>query len=931
MGSGRIELPTRAWLRWPQKLSCIGAPMILPFIIAGLVAGAVYGLAAVGLVLTYRTSGVFNFAHGGLATISAYTFYSLHVELNWPWPYAAAVSVFGVGALVGLIFERLSKAVGGKNLASQVACTVGVLLVAEAVIVLTYGVEQTRIVPTFLMQGQFTVDGVVIQNSELITFLVACAAVGGLYLWFRLTRTGSAMRAVVDDPDLLELAGTNATSVRRLSWIVGSCFAAMSGVLFSSLLPLDPVQLTLLVVSAFGAASIAAFTSLPVSFAAGLALGVLADVATKYFTAGILAGIPSSMPFIFLIIVMLVFPKKYLVERSVVTPSARPSWVTPPAFQVIFGGAVVAFLLTVPFFAGIHLTDWTVGVANILLFLSLGLLVRTSGQVSLCHVSFLAIGACAFADFSFNLHLPWAVALVLACVVVIPVGAVLAIPAIRLSPLYLAIATFGFGLFLQYMFYQQSWMFGSDDVGLIEPRPTWLGLGSDQGFYYLVLAVVAVVACAVVVLERSRLGRILRAMADSPTAVATSGTATSVTWVLVFCLSAAIAAGSGALAAVAQQTVTSTSYPPLLSLSYLAVTVIVVGRAPWYAVAAALPLAVLPSYFTSYNTSYWLQLAFGAGAVLYAVTPEDRRGLPAAARQFVDRVFRAPQARQASQPAGDAYQRGSGSTAVKQSVLRVENLKVRFGGLVAVDDVSISVAPGRITGLIGPNGAGKSTLFNACSGLVAPAHGRIIFDDEEITRLPSHARARRGVGRTFQRMQLFESLSARENVSMGAEGVLAGSNPVRHMVSRRADQSQVAARTADALDLCGIRELADIQVSELSTGQRRLVELARCIAGPFSILLLDEPASGLDRTETQQFAAVLRQVVAERRSGVLLVEHDISLVADCVEYLYVLDFGRIIYEGQTEDALQSAAVQSAYLGVGTAEPDRREIRVSETP
>ena len=247
--------------------------------------------------------------------------------------------------------------------------------------------------------------------------------------------------------------------------------------------------------------------------------------------------------------------------------------------------------------------------------------------------------------------------------------------------------------------------------------------------------------------------------------------------------------------------------------------------------------------------------------------------------------------------------------------LEVADLHVRFGGLVAVDAVSIEVGTAEAVGLIGPNGAGKTTTFNACSGLIRPTSGRIALFGEEITGKSPSARARLGLGRTFQRMELYDRLSVRENVWMGREARLAGGRPLGPVRATREEKRATAEATDRALQRCGISHLAGRRAGLLPSGQRRLVELARALAGDFELLLLDEPSSGLDPGETAAFADILRGVVEEEGRGVLLVEHDMSLVRAVCEYVYVLDFGRLIHEGPTTEVLASEQVRAAYLGV----------------
>jgi ABC-type branched-subunit amino acid transport system ATPase component/ABC-type branched-subunit amino acid transport system permease subunit len=612
--------------------------------------------------------------------------------------------------------------------------------------------------------------------------------------------------------------------------------------------------------------------------------------------------------------VLLVFPRRYLSGPSYFVPRSRPLWTGPPRLQLLGALILLVFLAFVPSFAGIHLTDWTIAVANIIVFVSLSLLVRTSGQVSLGQVNFMAIGVAAFSHFTVGSGLPWLVGLFLAGLIAVPIGALLAIPAVRLGGLYLALATFGFGILLQTMFYTQDFMFGSFGTGLSMPRPTWLGLDSDKGYYYLVLAFATGAAIFAVALERSRLGRLLRAMADSPMALQSTGTTVSITRVLVFCVAAFLAAIGGALSGIAQTTVTGDSYPPLLSLTYFVLIMIVVGGAPWNAVIAAAGLLVVPSYVSGEKVTTVLQLLFGLSAILVAISPAPE--LPARLRARLDAAFRRRPRRPAERPAAapaDTARR------VTPSVLEVEGVTVRFGGLVAVEDLSLRAPTGTITGLIGPNGAGKTTTFNACSGLVKPSAGRVSIDTKDVSHAGPAARARLGLGRTFQKMELLESLTVRENVAIGAEGGLAGANPVAHLGGTSAQRAFVAARTEEALRQCDLLDLASTPALALSTGQSRLVELARCLAGDFNILLLDEPSSGLDPVETARFGEILKRVVAERGVGVLLVEHDMALVNDICEHVYVLDFGRKIFEGTAEATMHAPLVRAAYLGDAAVE------------
>ena len=251
--------------------------------------------------------------------------------------------------------------------------------------------------------------------------------------------------------------------------------------------------------------------------------------------------------------------------------------------------------------------------------------------------------------------------------------------------------------------------------------------------------------------------------------------------------------------------------------------------------------------------------------------------------------------------------------------LEVHELSVRYGGLHAVQGVDLQAPLGRITGLIGPNGAGKTTTFNACTGLVRPTTGTVKLFGDDVTKLSPQARALRGLGRTFQRMELFDSLTVLENVALGREAGMAGRTPLRHLFATRSERVQLEEIAREALVRCGIEDLAHKQTADLSTGQRRLVELARAIAGGFKMLLLDEPSSGLDKSETQRFGEILVELVQDGVRGILLVEHDMALVMTTCSYLYVLDFGKLLFQGTPQEVGESDIVRAAYLGAEGAE------------
>jgi ABC-type branched-subunit amino acid transport system ATPase component/branched-subunit amino acid ABC-type transport system permease component len=915
---------------------------MLASLIQGIVTGSVYGLISTGLLLTYRTSGIFNFAFGALGTASAFLFYALYSQWHLGLPLSLFVSVVVAGCVLGLGMESLANRLAEATLALQIAATIGVLLIVEAAIELIYGVNNIPF-PNFLPSGEFSIGGTVVTFANVATLGLSLGLVIAVSVLLSRTRWGRAMRAVVVNRRLLALSGIEPRVVQRLAWLIGGLLAGVSGLMFAPDVGLNATVLTSLVMLGFGAAAIGGFASMPLAWIGGIVLGVAQSVITyKVSSTGVLGSLSASLPFIALFIVTLVYPKRRLYTSSATARVA--SIASEPRlrgkYRLILGGVVLVALILVPRFSGAQITAWTVTVALLILLLSLGLLVRTSGQISACQIAFAALGAVAFSRLTVNAGVPWLPALLLSGLIVVPVGLVLAIPAIRLSALFLALSTLGFGLTLQNMFYQSSIMFGVG--GLSASAPQFLGLnGSDASYvYYIELACALVAAIAVAAIEASRLGRRLRGLSDSPRGLESLGVSAARTRVMVFALSAFLAAIAGALLAVAYGDVNGLSFDPNNSLLYLVLIVVVFGSSPWYALVAAIGVGVIPTYVTTGDLPYYLQILFGVSAVAaaYGLDPRD-------VVKLIPRAWRTDEQEDAAEApsavADGARALGHASSDQRPSLdgieekrvrpvtrgssgragieLQVSRLSVRYGGIEALRSVSLRAPTGVITGLIGPNGAGKTTLFNACSGFVKATTGDVLLGDISLSHKSPSSRARAGLGRTFQQLELFESMTARDNLYLAAEAGLGTLGAGRGRVSARRNEAR--RRTERAIELCGIGPVADRAVAELPTGQRRQVELARCVSSDLPLILLDEPSAGLDMSETVELAAILRSLVAAGDHGVLLVEHDMSLVMSVCSHIYVLDFGQLIFEGSAGDVRSSDVVQRAYLGSASGVSD----------
>jgi ABC-type branched-subunit amino acid transport system ATPase component/branched-subunit amino acid ABC-type transport system permease component len=908
--------------------------IFMTFVVAGTTVGSVYALVAVGLVLTYRTSGVLNFAQGALALIAveAYIFFTANLKLSWQ--VGAALSVFGVGCLLGLLLEPLGRILGTVSSTKQVVATVGLLIAIQSAVGLIgpkVGGAHPRYLRPPLPSETVVIARVHIGVDQIIIVAVSLVVLLALWAFLRATRMGLAMRAVSFNADLLSMSGTDPHRVRRGAWIIGAVFACLSGVLLalSPSFGASPDTVNEVVLPSFAGAAVAGFTSLPLAYAGGLIVGIISSLLTWYVRVTWLAGLSSATPFIVLLLAVVFLSWRSSGRSDVrVRVRTRPRRSPAPRWSGLTAAGIVGlFALSVPSWAGLELGIYTNTLIFVILFLSLGLLLKTADMVSLCQLAFAAVGATSFARLSAGLHFPWLVALAIAMLLSGATGALVALPALRASGAYLGLVTVAFGFILEYVVYASSLMFGATVGSLTAPRPDFAS--SDESYYYLVAGLLVLAAVSVYAITRSRLGRLVRGLADSPLALESQGASTAVTRLLIFVVSASMAGMAGALLSSLDRFVEPSFYSADASLTLVAVLFVLRLDDPWYAVVAAVVYFFLPEKLPWAQSQTWVSLVFGVLAVYTVVAGATdrhtllRRLAPAglSPNGFAPQGLSGPAdlVLEDSPPGPDRAEvrvapAAPPATPSPNTGLEIDDVTVRFGGLVALDRVSLTVAPRAVTGLIGPNGAGKTTLLNVCSGLVRPAHGRVVLDGHEITGHGTATRARRGLGRTFQQPELFESLCVRDAVALGREAALAGANGLHHVVGRSQAGPDESPEVEEALAICGLTGLEDRIVSGLSTAERRLVEVATCLSWPFTTLLLDEPTAGLDRGESARFCEVVQSVVSSRDVAVLLVEHDVSVVVSVCSSVAVLDFGRLIVEGSPHDVMASDLVRAAYLG-----------------
>ncbi len=650
---------TGCWVAAALAVVVIGSPIatardMWPFVLTGISDGAVYSFAALGLVLTFKTSGIFNFAIGAQAAASAYVFYSFRIDAGLPWPVAFTLSLLLVGLGGAFLLERMAFWLEEAPAMMKVVATIGLVVLLQSVLTGAYGTVTLQF-PPYLSQQSIEIAGTQVLASQIIVVGLALAATVGLTLFFRRNRIGLAMQALVDDPELLASQGTSPITVRRYAWAIGSCFVSVSGMLIAPVLGIDVNVMLLLYITAFGAAALGAFDNLVVTFVAAIGIGIATNVIGNELAGNSNVWVTSlyaQVPFVALVLALLLVPRARLIERGSKRVRKLPPLRRLPSRLSAGAGVagVVLFLALPAIVPGPDLNQFTVGIGFAVVLLSLGLLLWSSGQISLCQMAFAAVGASTFAHLQ-QAGFPWLICLLFAGLAAIPAGAIVAIPSFRLSGVYLAVATFGFGLLAQNLLYTSGLMFGLDNSELIE-RPRLFGLSTDgdRGYYYLVVGIAALLAGLVLLVGRSRLGRILRALADSPAALDAHAVRTKVTRLSVFCLSAFIAAIGGALIGGATLGAGGDPGGPFGYFNSLALIAVLAfcGRRPILGpIVAAYLFAVAkiyPPMDTEFFTDYRGAL-FGALALAVALAPGVR--LPALRERGAERGERSPVAARA--------------------------------------------------------------------------------------------------------------------------------------------------------------------------------------------------------------------------------------------------------------------------------------------
>lgn len=591
----------------------------IAYTLFGLFSGAAYAIAASGLVLTYATTRVFNIAHGALGMLLSFVFWDFSVRQGLPTPVALLLVLFVVAPAIGWFIARfVARGLGEAPPSVSLVVTVALLVMSIGAATQIYPLEARTVLP-FFAGTTYDVGGATITAHQLITILASAVVAVGLYVLLTRTRIGTAMRASVDNPELLRLFGGKPDQVAALAWMIGTSLAGLGGILLVSLVGLDYYALTLLVINAYAAAMLGRLKSLPMTFLGAMGLGLLTSYYTGYVQLeGTLAQVKNVIPALFLFVVVVLLPTAQLRIGQVKGIVAAPLPSLPRT-----AGWSAGLLLFVALLTGLmsepNLLLVGKAAAFAIVMLSMVLLTGYGGHVSLAQLAFAGVGALTYA----KLDEPNLYGLVVSVLAAAAVGALVALPVLRLTGLYLALATLAFASIMDKVVFQADWAFGFNGL-LPASRLSVLGASIEStGGYVLLMAVFLVlVAWSVLLLRRGVVGRLLIASRDSAAACGTLGL--DVRWFRVglFALSAGLAGLGGALYAGLRQNIGSGDFIYFQSLLLLLFAAVFGVTSVTGAVLGGIAMMMLPELQASHpGISGLLFVVIAVGAILLSREP----------------------------------------------------------------------------------------------------------------------------------------------------------------------------------------------------------------------------------------------------------------------------------------------------------------------
>jgi ABC-type branched-subunit amino acid transport system ATPase component/ABC-type branched-subunit amino acid transport system permease subunit len=894
---------------------------VLLFAILGLAQGSAYALMAQGLVLVYRGSGVLNFAHAAFGMTGAYAYYELTVNHGWATVPALAGGVL-VAACLGLgtqavVMRRLREAAP----LTRMIATLGLFLFLTEGIVLIYQ-DHAFSAPSVLPVSRVSLGlGYTVGVDELSMVALAVLVTVALAGMSRRTRFGLASSAVAESEVAVATLGWSPSLIAAVNWTLGGALSGLAAILITSSIGLS-TDLGLLIIPALAAALVGRFESFYQTLLAALAIGVAVTEATRYISA---PGWGASLPFLVIIAILVLRGRSlpHRGERAPKLPRAGTGRPRPAPLILAIAAAAVLLEWALPL-------SWIAAVTSAMLFavvlLSLVVVTGMAGQLSVVQYTLAGVGALIATRATITVGLPFPAALLAGVIGAMPVALLVGLPALRLRGVNLAVVTLAAGYVAQNLVFSNNHITGGYD-GTPLPSPSLFGWSVDgilhpQRFALLALAALAASALMVMNIRRGRVGRRMLAVRANERAAASLGVNITAVKLYAFVIGGALAALAGVLLAYQNSFAVFSRYDVIGNIYAVALGVIggigsVVGALVG---GAAAPDGIVAQAFSSLgDITQWVLLFGGLAVMLTAMFMPDGAALETLNSLRRPRAWyrrgtrgRAAPARPASRkPQGTGEPQPAVAAAGTATSLEITGLSVSYGGVTALKDVSLRVEPGEVVGLIGPNGAGKTTLIDAVTGFTRPHAGSVLLGGQDVTAHHPSQLARRGLGRSFQSLELFEDMTVEENLLAAVDR----QDALAYLTSLvRPGRHQLNAAAMAAVEEFGLGECLPQLPGELPAGRRQLVALARAVSARPGVLLLDEPAAGLDSAETEAIGGLIRRLADVWGMAVLLVEHDTELVFSICDRVVVLDFGRRIASDAPSQVRADAAVLSAYLG-----------------
>ena len=927
-------------------LSPFGFDVPLPVIVLGTIIGMIYGLLAVGLVLVYRTNRIINFAHGEVGAFGA-AFFGTAV-LRWHIPYYVAVPLAfaAAGGMAALAEVAVVRRLRNAPRLMSIVATLGVgqfLVFFSAAFNPTTGSGFTYPSPPGL--PEFTLGALRLTRAYVGMLVFGPLVVAALVVFLRRSRFGLGIRASSANPEAARMAGIFAGRMSSLAWALAGMVSAFTAILvlpsrgFTAGESFGPS----LLVRAMVGAVIARMDSLPTALAAGVGLGVVEQLLLWNYPR---AGFVEVALFVVILVALLVQRGVGGREEEKGSWAAVGGWRPLPeaiarlreiriAPRVLATAAIVIAALAPLVVSNSN----SVILAGIMAFsivgLSVGIVTGLGGQLSLGQFALGGIGAVISYQVSRRVG-SFPLAFLYAGLGAAVVSLVIGIPALRIRGLLLTVSTLGFSLVMTNWLLQQPWALGD---GVDPGRPIVFGRALDTGraYYYFVLVVLVLMALLARNVRRSGLGRLLVAVRDNEDNARAFTIPARAVKLQGFLLAGFLAGVGGAAYGHMLSRIGTSTFPTGSNIDVVAMSVIggmsllvgpLIGAFYIIGIPAFLPLD--SAGLAAQKLGWLVLILYLPGGIAQGLEPLRARYVQWVARRN-DVDLEAAEASADAQDREGEIEAPRGLPAVAAAAQRLRpdgsvllegiDLFKRFGGVAAVNDVSIDVRAGEIVGLIGPNGAGKTTLFELLGGFTRPNRGRVVYDGEDISDFGPEERARRGLIRSFQDAALFPTMTVLDAARLSLERAAPTSffRSVLGLSGVERDKDRMA---RDLVGAMGLDAYRNKQIQELSTGTRRITEIACLLALQPTLLLLDEPSSGIAQRETEALGEMLREIKEELDLTLLIIEHDIPLIMGLSDRIVAMDAGVVIAEGRPEEVRTDPLVVTAYLGGSVAAIER---------